>query len=196
MGVFAITGELAGGKSTVLKFLKKKGAYCFDADKRIHQYYRQKQSLVYKRIASSFPEAVSSGSISRRKLASIVFSDRGKLKKLEKIVHPVVTKDLLKWVNKAKVKKGIYIAEVSLLFEKKLMPYFEGVILVMTRRQILIRRIIERYNFSKKQALSRLSLYMPIREKIKRADFIVNNNSDFEKLEKEVDLLWKKIRQN
>ena len=66
----------------------------------------------------------------------------------------------------------------------------------MTRRQILIRRIIERYNFSKRQTFNRLSLYMPIREKIKRADFIVNNSSDFEKLEKEVDLLWKKIRQN
>ncbi len=196
MGVFAITGELTSGKSAVLKLLKEKGAVIFDVDKKIHQYYRQKQSLVYKRIASSFPEAVSSGSISRKKLANIVFSDRGKLKKLERIVHPVVTKDLLKWTDHAKVKKGIYIAEVPLLFEKKLTPYFEGVILVVTRRQILIRRIIERYNFSKRQTFNRLSLYMPIREKIKRADFIVNNSSDFEKLEKEVDLLWKKIRQN
>jgi dephospho-CoA kinase len=195
MPIFGLTGNLASGKSTVLELLIRKGALVFDADKRVHQYYRQRGGLIFKKIAKAFPQALERGSISRRKLADIVFADRNKLATLEKIVHPAIIKDMLKWKKSLRNKKRICVAEVPLLFEKKLTRYFDGVILVLAKQPVLIKRIIEKYKFSKSQVLRRLSLYVAIRKKIKGADFIINNSSSLRKLNEEVDLLWKKINQ-
>jgi dephospho-CoA kinase len=197
MPVLGLTGNLASGKSTVLKLLKAKGAIIFDADSRIHSYYRDKKSPVYKKVAASFPQCLKGRSISHRKLAGLVFSDRRKLKKLEAIVHPVIIKDLLKWVKERGTgKRKIYVAEVPLLFEKKLSGYFNSVVLIVAKQKVLIPRITKKYGFSKEEAVRRLSLYSPVREKIKSADFVVDNNSNSRQLKKEVDLLWRKIRQN
>ena len=194
MPILGLTGNLASGKSTVLKLLKSKGAVVFDADKRIHRYYRDKNSMVYKKITAVFPQCLKGGVISRKKLAACVFSGKPKLKKLEKIVHPVITKDLLKWL-KARSRRRVCIAEVPLLFEKRLAGHFDKIILVVVTRPILIQRIIKKYGFSKRETFNRLSLYKPIREKIKGSDFVVDNNMNFRRLKKEVDLLWKKINQ-
>ena len=197
MSVIGLTGNLATGKSIVLKLFKKKGVKVFDVDQKIHGYYRNKKSSVYKKIRAFFPECLEKSAISRKKLGSIVFYNKDKLKKLEKIVHPVVTKDLLNWVKKAKSDKGkIYIAEVPLLFEKRLASHFDRIILIVVRKEVLIRRIIKKYGLSENKVLSRLSLYGPIREKIKGSNFIVDNSLNFKRLKKEVDLLWKKIKQN
>jgi len=197
MPVLGLTGNLATGKSAILKLLKRKGVKVFDVDEKIHSYYRNKKGPVYKKVRAVFPECLKGGVISRKKLAGIVFSDKSKLKKLEKVVHPVVTKDLLKWVKQGKSdKKKIYIAEVPLLFEKRLTRRFNRIILIVVKREVLIQRIIKKYGLSKNKVLNRLSLYRPIREKIKGSDFIVNNSLNFRRLKKEVDLLWKKIKQN
>jgi len=197
MAVLGLTGNLATGKSTVLKLLAIKGAKIFDLDKQVHSYYRDKNSLVYTKIKAAFPECLSKGSISRKKIADIVFSNKSKLKQLEKIVHPVVTKDLLNWIKKNKGdKEKIYIAEVPLLFEKRLTRHFNKIILIVVKKEVLRQRIIKKYSIAKNEVSSRLALYRPIREKIKGSDFIVNNNLNFKRLEKEVDLLWKRINQN
>ncbi len=194
MFVIALTGNLASGKSTVLGLLKKKGVIGFNVDKKIHQYYKDKNCVVYEKIAAHFPEAVKRGIISRKRLAGIAFSDSVRLKKLEAIVHPVIIKDLIKWINKASKKKGIYAAEVPLLFEKKLTHYFDAIILITVKRKILIPRIIRKYKFSKKETLNRLSLYVPIREKIEKSNLVVDNSLNLKELKKEVDLLWEKIK--
>lgn len=195
MPVLGLTGNLAAGKSTVLRLLKQKGAKVFDADRVIHGYYRNKRSPVFKKVKAEFPECLSRGVISRKKLGSVVFSDNKRLRKLERIVHPAVIVSLLQWVKKAGPdRKKIYIAEVPLLFEKKLIRHFDRVILIRVKREVLTGRIIKKYGFSRKRALSRLSLYRPVREKIKGSDFIVDNSLNFRRLKKEVDLLWKKIK--
>jgi len=197
MSVLGLTGNLATGKSMVLKLLKDKRAKVFDADQRIHSYYRNRKGPVYKKVVAVFPECLSGGVISRKKLRTIIFSNRVKLKKLEKIVHPVITKELLKWVKQSEGdKKKVYIAEVPLLFEKRLARYFDRIILIVVKKEVLTKRIIKKYGLSKSEALGRLSLCRPIREKIKGSDFIVNNSLNFRRLKKEVDLLWKKIKQN
>ncbi len=195
MSVIGLTGNLATGKSIVLKLLEKKGAKVFDVDEKIHGYYKNKKSLVYKKVKACFPESLRKSEISRKRLGSIVFYNKNKLKKLEKIVHPVVTKDLLNWVKRAKSERSkIYIAEVPLLFEKRLTRYFDRIILIVVKKEVLIERIIKKYGLSKNKVLSRLSLYRLSREKIKGSNFIVDNSLNFRRLKKEVDLLWKKIK--
>jgi len=196
MIVFGLTGSLASGKTSVLKLLEKKGAAVFNTDQRIHQYYNDKRSLVYKQTAKAFPESLVNKRICRKRLSEIVFSKKAHLIKIENIVHPVIIEDLVKWAYKIDKHKKIRIAEVPLLFEKKLCSYFGKIILVITKRQILIQRIVKKYNFSKVKAQSRLALHLPAKDKIKKANFVINNNSDLKNLKKEVDLLWKKIVQS
>ncbi|MBP7088221.1 MAG: dephospho-CoA kinase [Candidatus Omnitrophica bacterium] len=194
MGVFGLTGNPSSGKTTVLKLFKDNGAVVFDCDKRIHEYYRDKDNLIYKKIKAFFPKVLKKGVIRRDLLGKEVFFDKQKLKELEDIVHPTIKSDLLAWINKVRFKKGIFVAEVPLLFEKKLESYFDGVILVLTSVPSLIERLIEKYSISQEQALKRLSLYLPASEKIEKADFIINNNLGFLELKKEVNLLWKKLK--
>ncbi len=196
MPLIALTGNLASGKSTILKLLKNKGAIVFDTDKEIHCYYRNKRSLVYRKIVAAFPECLKAGVISRKILAAVVYSDKLKLKKLERIVHPVVIKDLLNWAKPSRIEEKIYVAEIPLLFEKRITGYFEKIILVTVKRPVLIQRIIKKYGLSKKKTIDRLSLYRPIREKIKGSNFIIDNSSNLKRLKKEVDLLWRRIKQN
>lgn len=196
MPVFAITGSLASGKSTVLHLLQqKKGIAIFNSDERAHQYYGDKNSGVYKNLIRSFPEVFGpAGMLNRDKLGRVVFSDLTRLKELERIIHPVIIKDLQDWVKRQKKSGNISIAEIPLLFEKKLQYLFDGVIVIYTKRNILINRIKSKYGLTMSQAAKRLSLFLPIRKKLKKADFIVENNAGIEELKKETSLLWQSLR--
>jgi dephospho-CoA kinase len=193
MSVFAITGNLGSGKTTVLNLLKKKGAETFNCDERVHLYYKNKKSLVYKKVIALFPSVKENNRICCKKLSEIVFSSKEKLTQLEKIVHPVIIKDLKEWIRKAKENR-IYVAEVPLLFEKNLSYLFKKVILVYVKREILIKRLRKKSNLSEREIKKRLSLYLPIREKIKKADFIINNSFSFSRLKKEVNNLWEWLK--
>ena len=196
MKVLALTGEPGSGKTSVLKLLKKKGALVFDADKYIHRYYRDRKSLVYKKVARAFPESLKGRSICRQKLSKLVFACPINLKKLERIVHPAVIREMLDWMKPgSKRTNKVLVAEVPLLFEKKLEVYFDAVILVKLKPAEYSRRLNKLYGFIKSLALKRLKFLKPLREKIKRADYIIDNSRGIVDLEKEVDSLWKKLKE-
>ena len=195
MIVLGLTGNLASGKTTILNLFKARGAVVFDIDRIVHRYFRDKKSKIYKEVVAKFPDALRGKAVSREKLRDLVFSDKKKLKTLERIVHPVVIGDLVEWIKKTKCRDKIYLAEVPLLFEKKLNKYFDKIILVNVNKGILIERIVNKYKVSQSNARSRLDLYIPIREKIKRSDFVIKNNLNLKEFKKEVDQLWKKVNQ-
>src|SRR4030042_618207 len=163
MSVIAVTGELAAGKSTLLEYLARQGAAVFDVDQRIHQYYRDPRCRIYKKIARCFPGVVRGVSLSRKKLAVVVFSDPRKLAALERIIHPVIIRELRAWVKTCRGRKGIFVAEVPLLFEKRLERLFDLVIVVTVRRSVLIGRIVKKYRSEErrvgKECRSRWSPY-------------------------------------
>jgi len=192
MAIFALTGDFCCGKTTILNLLKKKGAFTFNIDKLVHKYYSDRNSIIYKKIKKNFPSAIVKNNISRKILKDLVFNDRRELIKLEKIVHPVVIEDLKKWIKKNRDKK-ISIAEVPLLFEKRLEKYFDGVIVVNVKRNILINRIKKRFKLNTKEINKRLKLYIPLKEKIKKSDFVIYNNGGIKELYKEINILWKSL---
>jgi len=196
MAVYALTGDLSSGKSTILTLLKNKGAIVFDIDEKIHECYKEKQGIVYKNVINLFPEVLADGEINRKKLGDVVFNDLSELKVLEDIVHPFVLEEMFRWIESVKSINKVCVAEVPLLFEKGLIGYFEDIILVTVKQEELIQRIIKKYNLSKEQVLDRLALYLPVEEKKEKTSFIIDNSFDFEILEKEVNLLWQKITIN
>ena len=163
--------------------------------KIIHRYYRDKSSFVYKKIKKFFPACLDKkGNIIRNKLRDIAFLNNTNLKKIERIVHPAVIKDLKNWAKDKKTKRGIYVAEIPLLFEKKLDKIFNKVILVCASESILLKRIKERFDIPRQAARKRLSLYLPVNEKKKLSDFIIHNNSSEHGLKRKVEVVWQKLK--
>ena len=195
MPVFAVTGNLCSGKSKVTSRLKKKGAVIFDADGQVHKYYKNRNSAVFKKVAAAFPSAVVGGKISCKELGEIVFSNRNKLKQLQRLVHPQAIKDLNKWIKAAKKRKRVYVAEVPLLFEARLQSLFDGLILVSSKEKVLIPRIVKSFSITRNEAKKRLALFLPVKKKAKKADFIINNNSSLKALNKSIDILWEFLKE-
>ncbi|MFH1772716.1 MAG: dephospho-CoA kinase [Candidatus Omnitrophota bacterium] len=195
MGVYGLTGSFSSGKSTVCEILRKKGVKVFSSDKAVHRYYDNKNTYIYKRIAALYPQVLEGSKISRKKLANIVFSETERLKEIELLVHPVIIKELKNWIKKHRKKYCILVAEVPLLFEKKLEMYFDKTILVWTKQEILLKRINKKLSLNRSKALRRLRLAMPIKQKLRKSDFIIANNTSIRNLKNEVSILWKKLKE-
>ena len=194
MPVFAITGTVCSGKTTVLNILKGRGASIYNVDEVIHSYYRNKGSTVYKKIKKVFPQALTNKeNNSNSKLREAVFSDSRSLERLERIVHPEIIKDLKGWVKRSKKKKGVCIAEVPLLFEKRLNSLFDRIIFVYTYRRIVLKRLREKNKLSTNDALEFIALGKNFGKKMKNSDFVIKNNQSKKKLERKVHALWREL---
>ena len=179
----------------MLGFFKRKGAVGFDADACVHRLYRNRQSGVYKKVVRTFPAALTAGNaISRKKLGRIVFSDQNALRRLEKITHPYVISELRRWAGERTGKDALYVAEIPLLFEKKLDIICDKIILVHAPKSILTHRIKAKYGITSRQALKRLNLFIPWKEKEKRADFIIDNAADLRNLNRKAGSIWRKLK--
>ncbi len=189
MSVFGLTGDWGSGKSTILKELKKKGAKIICVDDVIYSAYRKRNSPLYKKIKTCFPQVIKDSSISLPHLREVVFSNKQALKKLEEIVHPWIIKKLKMWIKKAKSGK-IHIAEVPLLFEKRLEDFFDAVIFVYVPRRILEARLREITGFSYRAIRKRLSLFIPSQKKKRQSNIVVRNDGDLATLRKKISQLW------
>ena len=111
-------------------------------------------------------------------------------------MHPAVIREMLDWIKSSSKRiNKVLVAEVPLLFEKKLEAHFDAVILVKLKPYEYLRRLNKLYGFNKGFALKRLEYFRPLGEKIKRADYVIDNSYGIVDLKKEVDLLWKKLKQ-
>jgi dephospho-CoA kinase len=192
MAKIGLTGRIGSGKTTVMKMLVKMGAKAFDADRQVHQFYRDSSHPVYKKVKKIIPEAEQGREISREKLKKIVFKKNHKLRQLERVVHPAVIKALKEWLS-AKKKEDVCVAELPLLFELKLENLFDKTVLLKVKEEILAKRLEKKYGFSDSEIRQRLSLYLPVEEKEKKSSFVLNNNLSLKNLEKEVSALWQRI---
>jgi dephospho-CoA kinase len=173
----ALTGSIASGKSLVLKELSKHFKV-INADKIAHSLYNKKS--IKEKLLDFF------GTYNRKKLSLIVFKDKKKLKKLEKIFWPLVLKEINKKIRALKKKKiKVIVIEVPLLFEARLEKKFDFIILVYCQRKKQIQRLLKK-GFSFNEAIQRIKSQMPLNKKIKKADFIINNSFSFNKTRKQI----------
>ncbi|SHF12153.1 dephospho-CoA kinase [Thermoanaerobacter uzonensis DSM 18761] len=193
MQVIGLTGGIASGKSTVSKLLKKMGAMVIDAD-IVSREIMVKGTEAYNKIVEYFGKEIlkEDGEIDRKKLGNIVFADRRKLKKLNEITHPIIIeriKEKIEEERKKNQQKAI-VLDAALLIEMKLYKMVDEVWLVVVDSKTQIKRIMERDKLSYKDAINRIKSQMPLDEKMKYADFIINNSKDFKAMEKQVTLFW------
>lgn len=188
-----LTGGVATGKSTVAKILKEKGTEIISSDELAHKAMAP-GGPAYDGVISQFgPEILlSDGKIDRRLLGEIVFKDESARKRLESIIHPIVLKGIIEgFEDYSKQRAKIVIVEVPLLFEVGWMDLFDYIWVIYSPYERQLERLIQRDHLSEIQAKERIASQMPLEEKKKRADVVIQNDNDLGSLEKQVITLLK-----
>lgn len=187
--LIGVTGGIGSGKSLVCEYFKKLGCTIFYADEIAKQLYLENEDLKLE-LVRQFGEKIIgyNGEIDFNEFRQIVFKSDANQKRVNKIVHPFVIKEILLRAEKADAK--IIIKEAALMFESGSYKFNDYNILVFSSEKIRIERIIKARKLPVKTIKSIMKLQMPEKEKKQLADFVINNDSTKAELKKKVKFLY------
>lgn len=191
-----ITGVIGSGKSTLAKILKEYGVQVIDADE-ISRNLTKKGTATFEKIVETFGKKIidKDGELNRKKLAEIIFSDPLKKRLLEDIIHPAVSCErdrLLKEIETTKP-DSVVALDIPLLFEAGMEKDVDYVIVAYADEKTLYSRVQKRDNMSFDEFIRRLSNQMPLSEKVKKGDFVVDTRKKISDLKLELLEIIKKI---
>ena len=184
----ALTGGIATGKSHVRAEFERLGVPTIDADKLARDAVAD-GSPGLKAVISRFGHGVldDTGALDRRKLGSIVFHDPVARRDLEDIIHPAVRRAIDDWFASLENKTPRFaIADIPLLFETGRHREFDVVIVAECAPSTQITRVMARDGVSESDARARVAAQMPIEEKVRRADHVINTDGSFEETNRQV----------
>lgn len=187
MLVLGLTGNIGCGKSSVSTIFMKNNIDIVDADIVARNIFEDKDLL--NKVFSIFGENIKNndGSLNRKALGNIVFNDDKKLMTLNNLAHPKIKENILNKVKEYKNQgKKIVVIDAALLIEDNYLHHIDKLILVTCEKEIQIKRIIARDNCTEQEAISRINSQMSQDDKVKFADYIIDNSSSFENLEQQV----------
>ena len=192
MKVIGLTGGIGSGKSTVSQFLQKLGAVLLDADKVGHEAYLP-GTETWRELVAAFGEQIlaSDGTIDRKKLGGIVFSDPESLKRLNQIVHPrmfEMMKERIEGYRRQGVK--VVVMEAAILLEAKWTPLVDEVWVTVASESAVVERAKERTGLPEEQILARIRSQLSVEERTKHADVVIRNDGNLEELKTKVKELW------
>jgi len=183
-----LTGGIASGKSTVAAMFRDLHIPVIDADEIAHRVTAI-DGEAYQLIVETFGSDIldSNGAIDRRKLGAIVFHDEQKRKQLNAIVHPLVRKHMLQQKEQyARKGEKAVVLDIPLLFESNLEHLVDRILVVYVDEQIQLRRLCERNGFSFEEAWARIKSQMPLEQKRKKADAVIDNNGTIEQTKRQL----------
>jgi dephospho-CoA kinase len=186
--VIGLTGGIASGKSTVSNMLKEMNITVIDADVEARLAVI-KGEPAYKKIIAEFGDGIllENGEIDRQKLGAIIFHQADKRKRLNEITHPEVRRRMLEQVETAKRNnEEVVVLDIPLLFESKLTAMVEKTILVYVDSDIQLQRLVARNKLSIADAQARINSQMPLSEKIKLADGVIQNNGSLDETKQQL----------
>ena len=183
-----LTGGIASGKSTAAQYLQELGFPVVDAD-QIAREVLAKGGSGLKAVVKQFGRELldSNGELDRRALGRIVFAQPEKLRELEAIVHPFVREKMRE--EKTRFEQAQFPAafyDVPLLFEKGLQDDFDFVVVVTSPEPLQTQRLKSRNSLGDQEIADRLSRQIPLAEKEKRADFVIQNTGTLADLKRQV----------
>lgn len=187
MEVLGITGSIATGKSTVTNYLREKGYLVVDSDKLAYDALTIDQDCIEKTKQTFNLEA---GSIDRKALGKIIFNDQEAKAKLEAIIHPYVINKIKEAIN-ANLDRKLIFLDIPLLFESNLEYLCDRIIVVYLNETKEVKRLMKRDNISEEYAKIIIHNQMSIEEKKQRADIVLDNNQDLDKLYEQIEEMLK-----
>lgn len=186
--IIGLTGSIGTGKSTIANKFKQLNIPVVDADLIAREVVEPGKDA-YNKIVEAFGKQIlqRDKTLDRGKLGEIVFEDENKRKTLNSIIHPAIRQEMIR-------QRDTYIAEnapcvvldIPLLYESKLTDFVEKVIVVTVDRDIQLQRILNRDDISEKEALQRIGAQIPVSEKEKWADAVIDNNGTIAQSEKQL----------
>lgn len=182
---------MATGKSTVTDMFVAKGAAKIDADAIAHDVLENDAGVIGSVIAAFGEDISSAGKIDRRKLAAKVFSRKDGPARLSRITHPAIIRRINDKL--ADITEGAAVVDAPLLMEAGLTGIVDVVVVVTASRATQIKRATER-GISREEAEAVIASQMPLSEKEKLADHVIDSDRGIDTTKKGVDAIWKEIR--
>lgn len=187
--VLGITGNIATGKSTVVGILKEHGAHHIDSD-LVYRDLVQPGMPLLASLAEAFGDDIiaDDGSLDRKALGAIVFSDPDELAKLDRITHPAVIAESDRRV--AAIREGVIIIDAVKLIESGHAGICDEVWLVTAPEEDQIARLMVRNDLTEEESRRRVAAQPPLEPKLKLVDRIITNSGTLEHLRATVDAAW------
>ena len=201
--IVGITGGIACGKTTVSELLSEKGAIPINADEIGHQLLKADSPAIGE-LVDTFGHDIleeSTGDVSREKLGGIVFKDKAALAQLNAILHPLIIQR-----SRARARQlvtddptCIALLDAPLLIEAGAYDTVDVIVVVVASPEIQLKRTVERSRVQNRplteaEVQARIDAQMPLVEKIKYADIVIENEGTFEELKEEVGALWERLK--
>lgn len=177
MIVIGLTGSIGMGKSTAGRMMKILGIPIHDSDRAVHDALLPEGSA-FAEVSTKFPDAVEQGTINRQQLGKIVFGNPEKRQELESILHPVVQKSQMEFIQLHENKK-IVCLEIPLLFETGAEKRLDYVVCVNAPEDVQRKRVLKRQGMTEEKFRAILAAQMPSAEKCRRADFVVETGDGY-----------------
>ena len=190
MKKIGITGSLASGKTTVSKILSSRKGPLFSADDFVNRLYKKN---FFKQIISKKFKIKKNLNI-KKFLKKKILENNYNLQKLEKVIHPLVRKEMRKFLKK-NIKKKFVFFEIPLLIESKLMKNFDTIFFIRAKKKIRLKRFKAKGGDEKIfQILNKKQLNDA--KKIKYSDYVIVNEKNLKILKKNLLYIFKKYERN
>jgi dephospho-CoA kinase len=197
MLIVGLTGGIASGKSLVTRVLRDLGAHIIDADKIVHELLSPDHDAC-REVVGHFGDKIRlpDGSIDRRKLGDIIFNHPEERVWLNQCIHPRVFKAYQTQVHYLRERQpdAIVIMDAALLIETGYHKHMDRLIVVYSDQKDQVSRLMERDRFTLEQALARISSQMPLNEKRKYADYVIENTGTREETELQAQEIFEKLK--
>ena len=197
MLIVGLTGGIASGKSLVTRVLRDLGAHIIDADKIVHDLLAPGQDAC-REVVGHFGKGIQlpDGSIDRRKLGDIIINHPEERAWLNQCIHPRVFEAYNHQVRHLSERQpdAIVIMDAALLIETGYHKHMDRLIVVYADQKAQMKRLMERDRFTLEQAMARISSQMPLDEKRKYADFVIENTGTREATEQQTREVFAKLK--
>lgn len=186
----AVTGGLSSGKTAICNLFGQLNAYVINADDIVHQLLSLKTPIGQQVVALLGPSIVKNGMLDRKLIAKKVFKDPLLLKKLEESLYPTVFERIERHYREAcHLNSPLFVVEIPKLYEAKRESWFDAVIAVSADEEICMERF-ESKGGSKEEYRQRMKNQMPVKEKIVRSNYMIENNGNLDDLKVSVAQLF------
>ena len=197
MLILGLTGNIGCGKSSLSKIFSDNNIDIVDADIIARQIYDDEKLL--KKVYDTFGNDIRNedGSLNRKALGRIVFNDDEKLIQLNKLTHPVIRQNVTNEIEEYKKQnKKIVVLDAALLIESDYLNFVDKLLVITCDEDIQIERIKKRDNCSTEEALSRIKSQMSQENKVKYADYIIDNSGTIDELKEKAFIFLNYIKEN
>ena len=196
MKVIGLTGGIGSGKSTVSQFLAELGATIIDADKIGHETFKP-ETEAWREVVAAFDQQIvaANGTIDRKKLGTIVFSNSEARARLNQIMHPRIY-EMVK-VQLAEYQRqgvSVVVLEAPLLVEAGWTSLVDEVWVTTASEDTVLKRLRERTGLSEVESQTRIRAQLPTEKRIKEADVVIDTDCNLDELKAKIGELWRGLQ--